>query len=229
MIEFESREMIAVLGIGQQSDRVSEILRSTAAVVSQFQSIDELRQSGSRPYAVVIVSDSIDTALNVSLQYLRLIEHVVLISRRANEMDTAAAFYAGAHFVFDIDEPDRLLTARLNAALRSYGAKTLTTIIAPPYKFDVERRQVFLGNKSIALSPKEYQFAEYVFSRPGKTIPKSELMLSVWSLPRKSDARRVDTAACRVRKKMQLCSRITGWQLIYRRRAGFELSLQNAG
>lgn len=229
MVEFESRELVAVLGSGNQPVRIKHLLEDMEFDVADFQSIDEFLDNDKRPYAVIIVADAVDTTLLVSLGYLKFIENVVVVSHTNNEQPDSeqqivAALYGGAHFIFDIEEPDSLLSVRMNAALRSYGAKTLSTIIAPPYKFDVERRQVYLSNKTIALSPKEYQFAEYVFSRPGETIPKSELMLSIWSLPRKCDTRRVDTAACRVRKKMQLSAEVTGWELIYMRRTGFMLS-----
>jgi len=101
--------------------------------------------------------------------------------------------------------------------------KEVASIIAPPFRFDVKRRLVYVHDELIALTPMEYQFAEYVFSRPDKVIPKAELMLRVWSLPSKIDARRIDTAACRVRKKMDLVFEKTGWELINARRVGYRL------
>lgn len=224
MVEFESRDLVVVIGADQPARfRTRFMLNNMDFYVLEFRTVDELRQTDTQPYAVVMIADCLDTSTAESLHYFKHIERLIVISQTNIEKTVVAALYAGAHFYFDILEPDSLLSIRLYSALRPHGAKMLTKIIAPPFKFDVKRRQVFLGNKPICLSPKEYLFAEYIFSRPDKVITKSELMLSVWSLPGKFDARRVDTAACRVRKKMQLSSHITGWELAYKRRAGFIL------
>jgi len=91
-----------------------------------------------------------------------------------------------------------------------------------PFTFDLEKRQVWLNKELVNLSPKEYEFANYLFSNRDRVVVNSELMTSVWSLPPAMDARRIDTAACRVRKKMQLDER-TGWSLKRLRRVGYEL------
>jgi len=73
------------------------------------------------------------------------------------------------------------------------------------------------------LSPKEYEFAYYLFVNRHRVIVNAELMMSVWSLPSTMDARRIDTAACRVRKKLQLTENSSGWCLRRIRRVGYEL------
>ena len=50
----------------------------------------------------------------------------------------------------------------------------------------------------------------------------SELLTSIWSLPASMDTRRIDTAACRVRKKLRL-NASDGWELNRIRRVGYRL------
>jgi len=129
----------------------------------------------------------------------------------------------GAHHVFDIAEPPPLLLARLEAALRQHSLQTRRILDVAPFKFNLERRSVYKDGKLVNLSPKEYEFAYYLFANRHRVVVNSELMTSVWSLPSSMDARRIDTAACRVRKKMQLSEASGGWSLRRIRRVGYEL------
>jgi DNA-binding winged helix-turn-helix (wHTH) protein len=89
-------------------------------------------------------------------------------------------------------------------------------------RFDLQKRRVTLADKLVDLSPKEYELACYLFSNRGRVISNSELMTSIWSLPPGMDTRRIDTAACRVRKKLGL-NAADGWELRRLRRVGYLL------
>lgn len=223
--ECKDGKSIAVVGDDRQlRGRVANILAKIGYCSQLFMSIEDRKLSCIQLYAVVVITDHLGNISPEALENMAHFDRLILISRVADEKHVVGALYGGAHFVFDILEPDKLLSIRLQAALRSHGEKMLSSIFVPPFKFDVRNRRVYLGNKPISLSPKEYQFAEYIFSRPETVVAKSELMLSVWSLSPTIDARRVDTAACRVRKKMSLGSHNSGWELQYQRNRGFKLS-----
>jgi len=103
------------------------------------------------------------------------------------------------------------------------GAHHHIYVEVEPFRFDLERRNIYLNNKLVNLSPKEYEFAYYLFVNRHRVVVNAELMMSVWSLPANMDARRIDTAACRVRKKLQLTENSSGWCLRRIRRVGYEL------
>lgn len=48
-------------------------------------------------------------------------------------------------------------------------------------------------------------------------------MTAMWLLPSNMDARRIDAAACRVRRKMQLHADTTGWRLKRLRGVGYKI------
>ncbi len=204
-------------------NRVESMLNSLSISAQSFSFPHQVAASVGRPNAAILITDVMNAELVESLQQLAHIERIVIIARSVNEPEIVDSLMNGATHFFNISESDTLLTVRIQAALRMYVTKQITNIVAPPFRFDVKRRLVYLNDEQISLTPMEYQFAEYVFSRPDKVIPKSELMLSVWSLPTKLDARRIDTAACRVRKKMNLVFEKTGWELINARRVGYRL------
>ena len=230
MIKFNSCDRVAVISAESRlRTRIIALLNHLEKDFVQFSSIHEFRQNAVGRYVVVVIQDIMTFNTLEKLNSLGGFERLVVASQTKNEHSTVTALRNGADFYFDISESDVLLAARLEAAFRSPSEKICPNIVAPPYQFDVQRRRVFLDDRPISLSPMEYQFAEYLFSRPEKVVAKSELMLSVWSLPRQHDSRRVDTAACQVRRKMLLGSHPSGWVLQNIRKVGFKLSASTAG
>ena len=148
---------------------------------------------------------------------------LVVVSDCSLENTVVNTLEAGAHHFSDIDEPSNVISARIKAALRHHCEKIRTTLDVAPFKFNLERRTVVFKNKIINLSPKEYELAYYLFSNHHRIVSSTELMTSVWSLPSNMDPRRIDTAACRIRKKMQLNADATGWSLKRLRQVGYEL------
>jgi len=150
-------------------------------------------------------------------------QRVVVFSDCTAEQTIVQALEDGAHHFFDIAESPEILQVRLEAALRQHALQAKRILDVAPFKFNLERRSVYKNDKLINLSPKEYEFAYYLFANRHRVVVNSELMTSVWSLPSTMDARRIDTAACRVRKKMQLRDGSEDWCLRRIRRVGYEL------
>jgi len=155
-------------------------------------------------------------------------QRVVVVSDCNSEQSIVAALEQGAHHYFDITDSPQVLQARLAAALRHHSQQAKRTLEVKPFRFNLERRNVYRDGKLINLSPKEYEFAYYLFANRHRVVVNSELMTSVWSLPSTMDARRIDTAACRVRRKMQLSDDSNGWRLRRIRRVGYELEWHGA-
>jgi|GEM_PF-732345 len=157
------------------------------------------------------------------LTLMKGVQRVVVFSDCKAEHTIVSALEQGAHHFFDLAESQIVMQARLEAALRQHSLQANRILDVAPFKFNLERRSVYKDGKLINLSPKEYEFAYYLFANRHRVVINSELMTSVWSLPSSMDARRIDTAACRVRKKMQLADASSGWSLRRIRRVGYEL------
>ena len=147
---------------------------------------------------------------------------IVVFSDCTDESVVVATLEAGAHHYFDITEPRGLVKARLAAALRSHSRQLTCELTVPPFRFELRRREVRRDGRPLALSPKEFDLAFYLFSHRGRIVGNQELMTAVWSLPRSMDSRRIDTAACRIRKKMGL-EGAGRWQLRRLRGEGYQL------
>ncbi|MFK7997211.1 MAG: response regulator transcription factor [Granulosicoccus sp.] len=176
-----------------------------------------------KAFAAVICHRRGDPEYSCSLPDGAKVSRIIVLSDCARE-ETAVGFLdGGARHFFNINEPDNILQARLEAALRQHRRVSLRSFSEGDIHFDVQKRKVTRADRPVDLSPKEFEFACHLFSRLDKVVRNSELMTSVWSLPPDMDTRRIDTAACRVRKKLRLC-RDDGWELKRVRRVGYRLS-----
>ncbi len=128
----------------------------------------------------------------------------------------------GAHQCFGLDENPRVMQERLAAALREHRRTEGQNLVVDDIVFDVVKRKVWRAGEQIDLSPKEHDLAYYLFKHRDRVVGNSELMTSVWSLPQDMDARRIDTAACRLRKKLGLRPE-RGWHLKRLRTVGYRL------
>ena len=147
---------------------------------------------------------------------------MIVISDRRDEPHLVEILSSGAHHVFDFNDADPVLGARLGAGLRRHSETRDAALSIAPFRFDLARHRVLLNARALDLSPREFDFAYYMFAHRGRLVSNAELLTSVWSLPQNIDTRRIDTAACRIRKKMELDER-TGWVLRRFRREGYGL------
>ncbi len=150
-------------------------------------------------------------------------QRVIVLSDCEDENSIVRTLLQGAHHFFNINEPVSLLATRIQAALRRYRSLDKRILNFAPYTFCMSARQVALGGELIPLNPKEFDCAYYLFANQNRVVTVEELMVSVWSLPAKLDSRRIDTAACRLRKKMSLNEEGNGWYLERVRGTGFKL------
>lgn len=155
-------------------------------------------------------------------------QRVVVLADSMDETRVCSYLGAGAHHVIALNDPPRLIQARLIAGLRQHSEPIQMEWHIGPYHFDLSRRTVAMNDKNIRLSPREFEFARYLFERRGQVVPTDEILLSVWSLPAHTDTRRIDTAACRLRKKMSL-GQGDQWQLKRLRGRGYQLVRRSDG
>ena len=147
---------------------------------------------------------------------------LIVLSDCMDERTVIALLNDGAHHCFNLRESPRVLQARLTAAIRRHGRSAGRSLVHGDITFDVQKRRVTRAGRVIELSPKEYELAYYLFSNHDRIVENGELLTSIWNLPVGMDTRRIDTAACRVRKKLGLTA-AHGWELKRLRRIGYRL------
>jgi DNA-binding response OmpR family regulator len=190
------------------------------------------------PYGVVICARNDAHTPGVPTQQERVKEEitqlhgkckrVLVLAESMDEHTVCSYLSAGAHHVIPLGDSPRLMRARIIAGLREHKEPVLNEWTVGQFQFDGSRRMVLVNGKSLGLSPREFEFAQFMFENKNRIIPTTEILQSVWSLPAHEDSRRIDTAACRLRKKMRLD--FNGqWQLQKLRGRGFVLMQAEEG
>lgn len=215
----------------KDSRAVSALLKLAGYASRRFDSLSQLsekiadgRVDATQLVAMVVLhGDGEDTGLESNSVPMKLPNtRLIVLTDRYSEEVIVSFLYGGAHHVFNLNERSTILQVRLEAALRQHSRLASKSFSVGDIHFDVPKRRVNRSGMQINLSPKEYDLAYYLFSNRGRVVGNNELMTSIWSLPPSMDTRRIDTAACRLRKKLRLTID-HGWELKRLRCVGYRL------
>lgn len=107
---------------------------------------------------------------------------ILFLSARVDKEDKINGFLAGADDYIEKPVDMDILVAKVTALMkRNYDLKQKNTIIHSGALFiDKENRQVFLKEREILLTAKEYELLELLVENPGKTLQKDFLFQKIW-------------------------------------------------
>lgn len=133
---------------------------------------------------------------------------ILFVSARATEIDIVVALEVGADDYFD--RPQRLqeLVARVRMLLRRTSGPELTEPVRPPLevghiRLDVERHEVSVGGRTVAMPRKEFQLLAVLMERPGLVLTRSRLIEQVWGADYVGDTKTLDVHIRRLRAKIE--------------------------
>jgi two-component system KDP operon response regulator KdpE len=108
---------------------------------------------------------------------------IIVLTVRSTEDDKVEALDAGADDYVTKPFGKKELLARIRAAMR----RAPTASASGPHKFvsgdleiDFEARKVRSGDKTVRLTPKEFELLRYLVAHAGKPVPHRELLQAVW-------------------------------------------------
>jgi DNA-binding response OmpR family regulator len=129
---------------------------------------------------------------------------IVMLTARAEEMDVIVGLGAGADDY--IAKPFRLaeLIARVRARLRVVEQATRATPLLEGAGLRVDRdaRRMFIDDREIELTSKEFDLLALLMSRPGVTFTREQIMNQVWDEHWWGSTRTLDTHVSTLRKKI---------------------------
>ncbi|MBO0742774.1 MAG: response regulator [Hyphomicrobiaceae bacterium] len=131
---------------------------------------------------------------------------IIVISARGKEQDKIAALDAGADDYltkpFDVGE----LMARLRVALRhaARGDSPQEPVFeVGELRVDQMRRQVFVGDKEVHLTPTEYKLLTLMIRHAGKVLTHRQLLKEVWGPNAVEHAHYVRVYMTQLRRKLE--------------------------
>ncbi len=133
---------------------------------------------------------------------------IIMLTAKGDDMDKILGLEYGADDY--ITKPFNILEvkARIKAIIRRTGKKEekideSNIIIKHDMKIDRESRRVFIEDKEINLTAKEFDLLEILATNPDKVYSRDQLLNLVWKYEYAGDARTVDVHIRRLREKIE--------------------------
>jgi len=135
---------------------------------------------------------------------------IIMLTAKGDDMDKILGLEYGADDY--ITKPFNILEvkARIKAIMRRSGRNVVTrssnekkVITIDDMKIDCENRRVFIGDKEINLTVKEFDLLELMVLNPNKVYSRENLLNIVWGYDYPGDVRTVDVHIRRLREKIE--------------------------
>ena len=130
---------------------------------------------------------------------------IIMLTAKGDDMDKILGLEYGADDY--ITKPFNILEvkARMKAIMRraKKGNDDKSVISYGDLKLNEEYRRVFVGNREIKVTSREYELLELLASNPGKVYSRDELLTLIWGNDYPGDVRTVDVHIRRLREKLE--------------------------
>jgi two-component system, OmpR family, response regulator ResD len=128
---------------------------------------------------------------------------IIMLTARSEEFDQLFGFEIGADEYIVKPFSPNILVAKVNAMLRRLSPVTNKIKTYDTLKIDDSAHIVTLEDKSIELSPKEYELLLFLVDNYGLVLSREQILDKVWGYDYFGDLRTVDTHINRLRIKLE--------------------------
>jgi two-component system alkaline phosphatase synthesis response regulator PhoP len=184
-------------------------LRAEGYVVDTAEDGDEgLQKATNLPFDLIILDIMLPrrSGLDVcrGVRQLGLATPILILSVRDETVDKVVGLNLGADDYMTKPFEAAELIARIQALLRRLPIRTGRGIHQfGPISVDVRRAEVTRDGKPIYLTSREFQLLCYLMERAGSTVPRAELLRSLWGYEDGAFTRTVDTHVASLRQKLE--------------------------
>lgn len=130
---------------------------------------------------------------------------VIIVSSRKADKDIVHGLNYGADdYVIKPFNAD-VLRARINASLRKSAVHEVGTpeLMNGPLRIDLVRHEVFLDDKLISFTPKEYSLLRYFIVHCGKMLGHRDILNEVWGAGHSDDTQYLRVFIGQIREKIE--------------------------
>ena len=133
---------------------------------------------------------------------------IIMLTAKGGDMDKILGLEYGADDY--ITKPFNILKvkARMKAIFRRNGKSTSEqdnqkVIETKGLKIDVDSRRVYIDEREVNLTAKEFELVYLLVSNPNKVYSREQLLKTIWGASYQGDARTVDVHVRRLREKIE--------------------------
>ena len=128
---------------------------------------------------------------------------IIMLTAKADERDELLGFELGVDEYVTKPFSPKILVARVEAILRRSSVNTDDGIIkVGDITMNKNAHEVFVGDKPIELSFKEFELLAYFIENQGIALSRERILNNVWNYDYFGDARTIDTHVKKLRNKM---------------------------
>ncbi|GAA0381997.1 response regulator transcription factor [Bacillus horti] len=130
---------------------------------------------------------------------------ILLLTALSQDMDKLTGLELGADDYMVKPFNPLELTARIRAILRRMNKdkKEAKSLGSGPFRLDLQSGELYLKEKRVELTPKEYSLIYHFLLHPGKVFSREELLNDVWGTDFFGDQKTVDVHIRRIREKIE--------------------------
>ena len=127
---------------------------------------------------------------------------IIMLTAKGGESDELQGFDLGADEYISKPFSNKILVARVGAILRRSGEADSEELGAGGIRIDKIAHQVFVDNREIELSFKEFELLCYFIENKGVALARERILNNVWNYDYYGDARTIDTHVKKLRSKL---------------------------
>ena len=132
---------------------------------------------------------------------------IIMLTAKGDDMDKILGLEYGADDYitkpFNILEVKARIKAILRRSSKAAREENVSVLKAGELSMDRESRRVFIGEREVNLTAKEFDLLELLLTNPGKVFSREKLLNVVWGYEYPGDVRTVDVHVRRLREKVE--------------------------
>ena len=177
-------------------------------VDTAFDGLDALNKAKENNYDIILLDIMLPELSGFEVcQQIREFSNVpiIMLTAKGDDMDKILGLEYGADDYitkpFNILEVKARIKAIIRRTSRTENAEKLLSY--GDLKLNELYRRVFIGDKEINVTSREYELLELLASNPGKVYSREDLLETIWGSDYPGDERTVDVHIRRLREKLE--------------------------
>ena len=148
---------------------------------------------------------------------------VIFVTARYSEEDVLKGYECGGDDYIIKPFSMAQLAAKIKVFLKRYGDSRPACISYLDLTADRKERKIWLGEKEIALQPREFDVLFYLMEHPERLVSKEELIARVWGAESDALPRNLDNPIKNIRKEIETSEA----KIVTMRGYGYRLETKN--